>query len=40
MNKINQHIKTYDHTYYFSIATGERKKFREKARDVFDLPQK
>ena len=40
MTKMNQHIKTFDHTYYFSVATGERNKLREKARDVFNHPNK
>ena len=35
MTKMNEVIKTFDHTYYFSVATGERKKQREKQRDVF-----
>lgn len=35
----NEKIKTYDHTFYFAIATGERKKLRNKAREVFKEPK-
>ena len=40
MTKMNKVLKTFDHTYYFSVATGERKKLREKQRDVFNHPIK
>ena len=40
MAKMNKILKTFDQTYYFSVATGERKKLREKQRDVFNHPQK
>ena len=36
----NSKLKTFDHTYYFSHATGERKKQREKAREVMNEPRK
>jgi hypothetical protein len=35
----NEKIKTYDHTYYFAIATGERKKLKNKAREIFKEPK-
>jgi hypothetical protein len=40
MAKMNKVLKTFEHTYYFSVATGERKKQREKQRDVFNHPNK
>ena len=33
--KVNQFIKTYDHTYYFALSGGDRKILREKKREVF-----
>jgi len=32
-------MKTYPHTYYFAHATGERKRLREKAREVLKEPK-
>jgi hypothetical protein len=36
----NSKLMTFDHTYYFSHATGERKKLREKARETLSEPKK
>lgn len=37
---MNDKIKTHKSTYYFSLATGNRNKQIEKARDVFSEPSK
>lgn len=36
----NSYLKTFRCTYYFSHATGNRKKHREKARELFNEPGK
>ena len=36
----NAEFQTYPHTYYFAHATGERKKIREKAREILHEPKK
>lgn len=36
----NQYIKTFEHTYYFSISTGDRKRNKTKMREVFKEPKK
>jgi len=36
--KLNSKIKTHPHTYYFSHATGNKKKLREKQRDILKEP--
>jgi len=38
--KYNGEMKTYSHTYYFAHATGERKRLREKAREVLKEPKR
>ena len=40
MAKINEKIKTFDHTYYFSLASGNRKRQRDKQREMFSEPKK
>lgn len=40
MTKMNEFVKTFDHTYYFSVVGGERKKNREKQREVLREPFK
>lgn len=37
---LNTKIKTHKNTYYFSLATGNRNKQREKAREVLREPTK
>jgi len=36
----NAKIKTFHKTYYFAHATGDRKKIREKAREILSEPKK
>ena len=36
--EFNDYLKTHDHTYYFSHSTGDRKKLKEKAREIFREP--
>lgn len=38
MHKMNANLSTFPHTYYFSMAAGERKLIRTKQRDVFSQP--
>lgn len=40
MTKMNAELSTFPHTYYFSMATGERKQNRSKQRDIFNQPEK
>lgn len=35
LENMNSTLKTFDNTYYFSMATGERKRCREKRREFF-----
>ena len=39
-SEYNACLKTFRCTYYFSHATGNRKKHREKAREIFTEPAK
>jgi hypothetical protein len=39
MKDINAKLKVYDHTYYFSLATGLRDKKFSKPREIFKAPQ-
>jgi hypothetical protein len=36
---LNSEIKTFDSTYYFAHATGERKRVRAKAREILKEPR-
>jgi len=36
----NAKIKTFSNTYYFAHSTGERKKIREKPREILTEPKK
>jgi len=40
MNLVNEWIKTFNHTYYFSISSGDRMRSRSKQREVFNDPKK
>ena len=40
LENMNSSLTTFDCTYYFSMATGERKRCREKRREFFQEPQK
>lgn len=40
LSRQNSFLRTHDHTFYFSMSTGERKKLREKRREVFEEPIK
>ena len=37
---MNEMIKTNENTYYFCMSTGERKRLREKQRDILTEPKK
>jgi hypothetical protein len=38
--QMNDYIKTFDHTYYFAMCSGERKNIRDKQRELFKEPSK
>jgi hypothetical protein len=38
--KMNELIKTNENTYYFCMSTGERKRLREKQREILTEPKK
>ena len=37
---MNDYIKTYGHTFYFAMSSGERKNLRDKQRELFKEPIK
>ena len=40
MNLVNEPIKTFSHTYYFSFSSGDRIRSRTKLREVYNEPIK
>ena len=38
--RMNEMIKTNENTYYFCMSTGERKRLREKQREILTEPKK
>ena len=40
MARMNSCIETNENTYYFCMSTGERKRLKEKQREILNEPKK